>query len=188
MPVIEAHLLEGYDPDAKRRLGEALTDAVRLVVPASPDAITVLIHEMAASDYMRGRAPRRPADALPDPVEIVRDYLSAMQARQIDRAKALLGAGFVMTFPGTAPMTRIEDLLAWAAPRYRHVTKTYDGFDCAVSADGHAVIFCRGTLAGEWPDGTAFAGIRFIDRFEVEKGLIVRQDVWNDIAEVLAQT
>ena len=47
--------------------------------------------------------------------------------------------------------------------------------------------YTRGTLAGEWPDGTAFSGIRFIDRFEVTDGKITQQDVWNDIAEVRAK-
>ena len=46
-----------------------------------------------------------------------------------------------------------------------------------------AGVYCRGTLAGVWPDGATFAGIRFIDRFEVESGKITKQDVWNDIAD-----
>ena len=43
-----------------------------------------------------------------------------------------------------------------------------------------------GTLYGEWLDGTAFAESRFIDRFEMEGGLLTRQDVWNDMAETKA--
>ncbi len=50
--------------------------------------------------------------------------------------------------------------------------------------DTGASVYCFGTLGGEWPDGTAFDGIRFIDRFELQGGLITRQDVWNDMAEV----
>ncbi len=49
------------------------------------------------------------------------------------------------------------------------------------------MVYCTGTLEGQWLDGSAFAGIRFIDRFEVEAGRIVRQDVWNDLAEVRAK-
>ena len=37
--------------------------------------------------------------------------------------------------------------------------------------------------AGEWPDGTAFEGIRFIDRFVVVDGKITDQRVWNDLGE-----
>ena len=46
MPTVELHVLQGYGPDEKRRLGEALTDAVRFIVPAPAEAITVMIHEM----------------------------------------------------------------------------------------------------------------------------------------------
>lgn len=183
MPILELHVLEGYTDDDKTRMGEALTDAIRIVVPAAPDAVTVMIHEMPRAAYMRGREHRIPAPALPDPASVVRSFLSAMEARDLETAQTMLGAGFVMQFPGTDMMHSLADLVAWAAPRYRFVTKTYDAFDAMQSADAHAVVYCHGTLAGEWPDGTAFEGIRFIDRFEVTAGLLTRQDVWNDIAE-----
>ena len=123
-----------------------------------------------------------------DPVAIVRAYLAAMQARDLDQAKSMLGKGFRMVFPGTGAMTTLEQLVEWAGPRYRSVAKAYDGFD-AVPDDGHgrAVVYCFGTLAGQWPDGTGFDGIRFIDRFELTDGRITRQDVWNDLAEVKAR-
>nr|WP_235971209.1 nuclear transport factor 2 family protein [Palleronia pontilimi] len=121
--------------------------------------------------------------APPDPVAVVKDYLRAMEARDLDAARAHLAPGFTMTFPGAAPMTNLDELIAWSRPRYAHVAKTIDGTDlCA--ARGTSVVFVRGTLHGAWPDGTPFDGIRFIDRFELEGGRITRQDVWNDIAEV----
>ncbi|WP_342747231.1 nuclear transport factor 2 family protein [Oceaniglobus roseus] len=113
---------------------------------------------------------------------LVRRYLDAMEARDLATAKGFLAEGFTMRFPGTAPMTTLEELVAWSKPRYRFVRKTYDGFD-----DARVVVYCYGTLSGEWPDGTAFEGIRFIDRFEVAEGKLQRQDVWNDIAEVRPQ-
>jgi len=99
----------------------------------------------------------------------------------------MLGEGFTMQFPGTAPMRTLQELIEWAKPRYRFVTKTYDGYDAMQSPGAQAIVYCRGTLSGEWPDGTAFDGIRFIDRFEITDGRITRQDVWNDIAETRAQ-
>jgi hypothetical protein len=90
-----------------------------------------------------------------------------------------------MHFPAQAPMHALEELVAWAKPRYRFVRKTYDGFDVAAGATGPTV-YAFGTLHGEWLDGTAFAGIRFVDRFETEGGLFTRQDVWNDMAETKA--
>ena len=122
----------------------------------------------------------------PDPVSLVRSFLAAMEARDLTAAQAFLADGFTMHFPAAPPMTRLEDLVAWAKPRYRFVTKTYAGFDVAAS-DTTTIIHCHGTLSGEWPDGTAFSDIRFIDRFELKNGLITRQDVWNDIAETKAR-
>ena len=110
---------------------------------------------------------------------VVRRYLDAMEARDLDTARACLAPGFTMTFPGGVTMTTPEELIAWAAPRYRFVVKTHDGVDAL-----GGVVYCRGTLRGEWPDGTPFSGIRFIDRFELSGGRITRQDVWNDMGEV----
>lgn len=187
MPIVELHVLEGYGPEEKLRLHQALTDAVRLVVPAVPEAITVMIHEMRSENYSRGGQYRQGAPALPDAGAVVQAFLSAMEAREIDRAKAMLGEAFVMRFPGTPPMHSLEELLDWARPRYRFVQKTYEGFDVLKGEGAETLVYCRGTLSGEWPDGSAFDGIRFIDRFEIEAGKITRQDVWNDIAEVRRQ-
>ena len=183
MPIVEAHLLQGYAPAAKRRLVRALTDAVRIVVPAPDEAITVMLHEHAPENYGRGGEMRRPAPALPDPAESVLAYLAAMEARDLDRAQSMLGDGFTMTFPGTGPMTSLAELIAWSKGRYRFVTKTYETTE-AFHAKGVAVVYTQGTLSGEWPDGSAFSGIRFIDRFELTGGKITRQDVWNDMGEV----
>ncbi|MEP2983695.1 MAG: nuclear transport factor 2 family protein [Sulfitobacter sp.] len=184
MPIVEIHLIEGYSDTEKTRLCSALTQATRLVVPAGPDAITVMLHELPPGHYMRGNSHRQPAPAKPDPAELVRHFLAAMEARDLAQAQAMLADDFIMTFPGAAPMTSLDALLDWAAPRYRFVTKTYEGFDTLQSPEAAAVVYCRGTLSGEWPDGTAFDGIRFIDRFEVIKDKLTRQDVWNDIAEI----
>lgn len=185
MPVVEIHLIEGYGASEKARLGTALTDAVRSVVPAPADAVTVIMHDLPHSDYYRGGVTRMPAPARPGPTDIVRSFLTAMEARDLDTAQSYLAESFAMTFPGTAPMHSLQELIDWAAPRYRFVKKAYDGFDTSQGEDA-AIVYCRGTLHGAWPDGTAFANIRFIDRFEITGGKITKQDVWNDIAEVKA--
>ena len=183
MPIVEIHILEGYGQQDKTRLGEAVTEAIRLVVPADPEAITVLTHEIPAGNYLRGGIARSPAPALPDAVQVTRDFLAAMEARDLTKAETYLGVGFTMHFPAAAPMTTLQQLVDWAKHRYRFVRKTYETFDQAMSEAG-PVVYCHGTLHGEWPDGTPFEGIRFIDRFQFAEGLIVRQDVWNDIAEM----
>lgn len=186
MPIVELHLLQGYGAEDKRRLHQGLTDAVRLVVPAAPEAITVMIHEMEPANYSRGGIQRSGAPAQKDPGRIVKDFLGAMERRDLEGARALLGEGFVMQFPGTSPMHKLEELIAWAEPRYRFVKKAYQGVDVMQDPGPAAIVYCRGTLSGEWPDGTGFDGIRFVDRFEIENGRITRQDVWNDLAEVKA--
>jgi len=183
VPIVELHVLEGYSAEEKQRLGQALTDAVRFVVPADPKLVTVMIHDIPPQDYYRGGVTRKPAPARKDPAAVVLAYLAAMEAREIETASAMLDEAFTMEFPGTGTMTRLEELINWARPRYNFVTKTYDGFDAMQGAGEAAIVYCRGTLSGEWPDGTPFEGIRFIDRFEVAADRIIRQDVWNDIAE-----
>lgn len=127
-------------------------------------------------------------DATPptDPAAaLVRRFLDAMERRDLDAARSLLAPDFAMTFPGGARFERLEDLVAWAAPRYRFVRKRYERFDAAAGPDGTAV-YCFGTLEGQWLDGTEFSGIRFIDRFLTRDGLLADQRVWNDMAETRA--
>jgi hypothetical protein len=101
-----------------------------------------------------------------------------MEARDLDGAAGQLAPGFRMVFPGGREMERLEELVAWSRERYRSVRKTFE----RVEAVGPAV-WVSGTLSGEWLDGRSFEGIRYVDRFELENGLIRRQEVWNDMGE-----
>lgn len=186
MPVVTVDLLAGYDAATKDRLGRALTDAVLGVVAAKPEAVTVMLNPHPAEDYMRGGEHRQPGPPRPDPEEMVRDFLTTMEARDLDKAQAMLAPGFTMTFPGKVEMATLPELVDWSKPRYRFVRKTYDRFDSLQKGET-SIVYCFGTLSGEWLDGTGFEGIRFIDRFEIEGGLFTRQDVWNDMAEMKAR-
>ena len=81
---------------------------------------------------------------------------------------------------------REQRVVQWARQRYQRAAKTYDRTDVCM-VDGRTVVYWMGTLHGTWLDGTPFAGIRFIDRFELADGRIQRQDVWNDMAEAKAR-
>jgi hypothetical protein len=116
--------------------------------------------------------------------EIAVAFLRAMERRDLDAARKLLAPDFTMCFPGGHVMRRLEELVERSGGRYRSVAKKFDRVDEA-STDEGVVVYCSGTLYGNWSDGVAFEGIRFIDRFEVVDGLIRRQDVWNDMGEVL---
>jgi phenylpyruvate tautomerase PptA (4-oxalocrotonate tautomerase family)/limonene-1,2-epoxide hydrolase len=183
MPVINVSLLKGYDLPTRQALGTSLTMAVQQVIAAPPEAILVCINELDSGNYYRGGIARQGGQVQTDPATLVRDFLMAMQDRDLDKAKSFLGDAFVMTFPGGIQLTKLEDLVSWAKGRYIFVKKEFESFDTTWRSE-HAVVYCHGTLHGQWLDGSEFAGIRFIDRFEVKRGKLVRQQVWNDMATV----
>jgi phenylpyruvate tautomerase PptA (4-oxalocrotonate tautomerase family)/ketosteroid isomerase-like protein len=183
MPVIDITLLPGYDAEVESRLVRRVAQATRSVIAAVPAGTTVFVRH--PSTYQRdGRVFHGgPGPARPEAAALVRHFLERMQERDLPAAQALLAPGFVMQFPGAAPMSRLEQLVEWGKGRYQRVGKVYERFDESWG-DEATVVYCSGTLYGVWLDGSAFEGIRFIDRFEVVDGLITRQDVWNDLAEI----
>lgn len=180
MPVTRITLLEGYPPQVKARLVERVSAAVRSVIAAPEAGTTTYVEE--ASTYRRdGRTMTRGGAARPVATEVVHRFLQAMEARDLQAARGLLAPGFTMVFPGGARFSTLEELVAWGRARYRQVGKRFDGFDECWAGETTTVIV-RGTLHGVWPDGAAFEGVRFVDRFEVVDGLLARQEVWNDLA------
>lgn len=112
--------------------------------------------------------------------ELVREYLEAWADRDLPRARRFLAEGFTMVYPGDARFTRLEELAAQMAQRYRTVRKRFERFDEA-PLEGGAAVYCFGTLYGEFADGRPFEGVRFIDRFTVREGRLVDHRVWNDL-------
>jgi phenylpyruvate tautomerase PptA (4-oxalocrotonate tautomerase family) len=183
MPVISVTLLPGYSRQAEERLVGRVAVAARSVIAASSAGTTVFVQH--ANTYQRdGQVFSVGGAERPDASAIVKDFLARMQARELDAAQAFLAPDFSMHFPGSGPMHRLEELLQWSRQRYRSVGKVFATFDEVWSGEG-AVVYCTGTLYGVWLDGSAFDGVRFVDRFEVRDGLIQRQDVWNDLALVM---
>ena len=181
MPVTQITLLPGYERDVQERLVNRVSDAVRSVINSAEAGTTTFIQEV--STYRRdGRVFAGGGAAHPVASEVVAAFLQAMQARDLPRAQGFLAPGFVMCFPGGARFNTLEDLVAWGRTRYQGVTKQFERFDECWVSEG-TVVYCQGTLEGHWLDGSAFSGIRFIDRFLVQGGQLVRQDVWNDLAE-----
>ena len=116
------------------------------------------------------------------PTEIVRSYLKAMEARDLDTARQFLHDDVDMVFPGGHRPDGPESITQGSSSRYRRIGKIIDGYDEG-QTDGRTVVYCYGTLHGEWPDGEPFSGIRFVDRFELIEGKISAQWVWNDSGE-----
>lgn len=181
MPLIECTLIKGYEKHTRQLLNERLTDAACSVIGAKSDLVIVTINEVEGENYMRGRITRKPASAPEQADHIIREFLSAMEARELKKAKTFLADNFQMTFPGSTSFHHLEDLVEWAKTRYKFVEKDIEN----ISLSFHELTttgYCHGTLSGEWLDGTKFKDIRFIDRFEITPNGITKQDIWNDMA------
>jgi len=122
-----------------------------------------------------------PADS--PAVALVRDYLTAMEKGDLDRARKLLAKDAIVVFPSGRRLESVDAIDAATRRRYRACNKTFERFDVIERPQG-ATVYCIGMLSGAWADGAAFSGIRFVDRFEIAGGAIVRQEVWNDSAYV----
>lgn len=51
MPIIHVHLIEGRTVEQKRALAKKMTDAVCETVNVTPDAVKIIMHDMARHDY-----------------------------------------------------------------------------------------------------------------------------------------
>ena len=180
MPVISITLLPGYSKEAEIKIVDRVGQAVRSVIAASSAGTIVFVN--LASTYQRDNQVHVVGGAeRVDAADLVRRFLDYMQVRDLTNAATLLAPNFTMRFPGSQALHRLEELVEFSRGRYKNVAKTYERFDASWTDQG-AIVYCFGTLYGQWLDGSAFEGIRFIDRFEVTEGLISRQDVWNDLA------
>ena len=116
--------------------------------------------------------------------DFAKDFLSKLEARDLEGARAFLAPDFKMTFPGGATMDTLEQLVEWSRLRYRSVAKRYDHFEEIQDGDTH-IVYCMGWLDGKALDGSSFTDVRFLDRFEISNGKIKDQQVWNDLGEFL---
>lgn len=116
--------------------------------------------------------------------QLVWDFLTLFAERRYGDANAYLAPGCRMLFPGGHAMTDCLEVPKLAAPTYRWVKKVFEQIDEMPAAHG-TIVYCHGTLFGQWADGATFEGIRYIDRFLIADGRIVDQKVWNDLCLAL---
>jgi len=114
---------------------------------------------------------------------IVRDFLAALEMRDVDRAQAYLAPDVRIVVPGGREVRAVADIVANSSRRYRRIGKHIERIEVLDAPPATVIVYCLGTLHGAWHDDTPFDGIRFIDRFELRGGRIVLQEVWNDAAE-----
>ncbi len=117
-----------------------------------------------------------------DAEALVKRFLRAMEARDLETAEALMAPGARITFPGNKVFSSQREMVEASRGRYQWVKKTFDQVDAFAVDDGQ-VVYVMGTLYGVNRHGVSFSDVRYIDRFLLKDGHIVQQDVWNDLAE-----
>jgi hypothetical protein len=126
--------------------------------------------------------------AMPDETReaaaVVEAFLVASMVPDPLTAARYIADDLKITFTGGRKYGHPRDTAAFNAKRYKWVKKKMERTD-VVPGRGETIVYNLGTLYGEWPDGTAFEGNRYVDRFVVRGGKIVQMDVWNDSAERL---
>ncbi len=114
---------------------------------------------------------------------LVKRFLEAMANRDLAAAGSMIAKDAKIIFPGGVEFKSQQDMVTAARDRYQWIKKQIEQIDTAVLDRGRVAVYVMGTLYGLNNFGVEFAGVRYIDRFEVEDGLIVSQQVWNDLAE-----
>ena len=119
-----------------------------------------------------------------NPKEIVEEFLRIIMIPDPVAARAFVSPQLRIRFTGAREMRDPTECSAFNASRYKWVKKKFEQTDLvAGGSDDEAIVYNIGTLYGEWLDGTPFEGNRYVDRYVVRNGLIVKMDVWNDSAE-----
>lgn len=117
---------------------------------------------------------------------IVEAYLEKSMIPDPVAASAYLAPDFDLVFTGGRKFAGPAESTAFNAKRYAWVKKKFLRTDAALDADtGDVHVYNTGYLYGEWHDGTAFETNRYMDKFVVRDGKLIRTDVWNDSAEIL---
>lgn len=121
-----------------------------------------------------------------EPAAIVDAFLTALMVPDPETARRYIDPGLEIVFTGARPMRDPAECAAFNRTRYKWVKKKFEATEVvAGGTPERTVVYNIGTLFGEWPDGTAFAGNRYVDRYILAHGRILRMEVWNDSAEIL---
>ena len=117
-----------------------------------------------------------------DAATMIDRFLQLNEDRKIDEVQAMLAPGCIIEFPGGKKFANIAEMVENAKGRYNWVKKHRERY--FVGENGNQTIVTSiGTLYGENLHGVAFEGVRYVDLFVIENGLITEQRVWNDFGE-----
>ena len=116
--------------------------------------------------------------------KIVEEYLRLLMIPDPAGARKYCAPRMEIRFTGDRRMQDPAECAAFNKGRYKWVKKQFGPTHVAEGGTPEeTTVYQTGTLYGEWLDGTPFEGNRYVDRFVVKDGQIVKMDVWNDSAE-----
>jgi len=115
-------------------------------------------------------------------IDIARDFLDALDRRDLGAATALLAPQFGMRVTGGHRFTSLADFANYAATRYAAMRKSGRQYDACDAALG-VVVYAHGTMSGEWRDGGQFQDVRWVDRFLIQNGRIMELQTLSEIGE-----
>lgn len=119
-------------------------------------------------------------------IDIARDFLDALDRRDLAAATALLAPQFGMRVTGGHRFVTLAEFVAYAAGRYASMRKSGRQYDACDAALG-VVVYARGTMSGEWRDGGSFQDVRWVDRFLIRDGRITELQTLSEIGEFRAR-
>lgn len=117
-----------------------------------------------------------------DAAALIDKFLQLSEDRKLDEVEAMISPGCRIEFPGGIRFANMNEMVANAKTRYSWVKKQRDRYFVGVNGNQHTVTSI-GTLYGVNLAGEEFEGIRYVDVFVIEDGLITEQMVWNDFCE-----
>ena len=117
-----------------------------------------------------------------DAAALIDRFLQLNEDRKLDEVKAMLAPGCKIEFPGGQRFANMAEMVENAKSRYTWVKKHRERYFVGVNGDQQTVTSV-GTLYGVNLAGEEFSGVRYVDVFVIEDGLITEQMVWNDFCE-----
>lgn len=109
-------------------------------------------------------------------------FLLATAEGRLDDSLEFLPDSVEFVYPNGA-FHDLRDVFAAGERRYRWLQKRHDSWDVVPKTDGTTVVVSAGALHGENNADVAFEAVRYVDRITFRDRKIIRQEVWNDLAE-----
>jgi ketosteroid isomerase-like protein len=117
-----------------------------------------------------------------DFIASVEEFLLATAERRLADSVEHLAEAVEFVYPN-GTFHDLGEVFAAGERRYRWIRKRHVSWDVVDKGEGTTVVVSAGTLHGENNAGVPFDGVRYVDRITYRDGKIVRQEVWNDLAE-----